>query len=96
MVTPPEILGDTVHKKSAPLAAPYSIVQFPHCDARILHAPGECEYCDNRPEWQALRFAWGIAFTGYEPDEKELPCPADFARGDTHKLWYGNVARPKE
>lgn len=40
------------------------IRQFPHCDQRILHAPGECQYCDMHPEWQELRQAWGIAFTG--------------------------------
>jgi hypothetical protein len=62
------------------------ITQFPHCDQRILHAPGFCEYCDIHKEWQALRVAWGIAFTGWTPESKELPCPADYARGDTHKL----------
>lgn len=72
----------------------FHIPQFPHCDQRVLHAPGECKYCDKQPEWQALRFAWGIAFTGYTPDGKELPCPADHARGETHKLWHGNVAQP--
>lgn len=40
---------------------------FPHCDQRVLHAPGECEFCDACPEWQALRKAWGIAFTGHIP-----------------------------
>ena len=69
------------------------IHQFPHCDPRILHAPGECEFCDRRSEWQALRVAWGIAFTGWEPEGNELPCPADYARGDTHKLWHGNQAK---
>jgi len=43
------------------------IGQFPHCDQRVLHALGECEYCDRHPEWQALREAWGIAFTGHPP-----------------------------
>ena len=41
--------------------------QFPHCDSRILHRPSECEFCDQHPEWQALRKAWGIAFTGHVP-----------------------------
>lgn len=68
------------------------IKQFPHCDQRILHAPKTCEYCDMHKEWQALRLAWGIAFTGWEPEDKELPCPADYARGDSHKLWPGNQA----
>lgn len=70
------------------------IGQFPHCDQRILHAPGECQHCDMHPLWQALRQAWGIAFTGYQPEGTELPCPADNARGDNHTKWYGNVARP--
>ena len=68
--------------------------QFPHCDQRILHAPGECQFCDKHPDWQELRTKWGIAFTGYEPEGTELPCPADHARGDNHKLWYGNTAKP--
>jgi hypothetical protein len=42
-------------------------MQFPHCDSRVLHAKNECRYCDARPEWQALREAWGIAFTGQTP-----------------------------
>ena len=66
--------------------------QFPHCDQRILHSPGTCTYCDVHPDWQALRVAWGIAFTGWTPEGTELPCPADHARGDNHKLWHGNVA----
>ena len=68
--------------------------RFPHCDQRILHAPHECEYCDHYGEWQALRVAWGICFTGYTPDGTELPCPADHARGDNHTKWGGNVAKP--
>jgi hypothetical protein len=69
-----------------------AIRQFPHCDARVLHAPGECSFCDDHPEWQSLRIHWGIAFTGYQPDEekKELPCPAWYARGENCQVWGGN------
>ena len=74
------------------------ITQWPHCDQRILHAPGECEYCDRRPEWQALRTSWGIAFTGHKPGEDAwvtMPCPADFNRPagspSDHRQWYGNT-----
>jgi hypothetical protein len=81
--------------KPTKIASVFKTPQFPHCDPRVLHGPNECEYCDMHPEWQLLRQTWGIAFTGYEPEEKELPCPADFARGDTHKLWGGNIAQPK-
>lgn len=79
-----------------------SISQFPHCDARVLHAPGKCEYCDHHPDWQELRQAWGIAFTGHKPTvgdadwTKQLPCPADYNRppgaGNDHRRWAGNVA----
>ena len=85
----------TVQPNIPPNAKMY-IRQFPHCDAKVLHAPGECKYCDMHPEWQALRLYWGIAFTGYEPDLsiKELPCPAWFARGENCQAWGGNRPRP--
>lgn len=86
-----------MHKKERPkqLDVVRILKQFPHCDVRILHAPSECKYCDAHPDWQALRQAWGIAFTGYEPDEKELPCPAEHARPrDVVNRWGGNRARP--
>lgn len=44
------------------------IGQFPHCDQRVLHGPGDgCEFCNAKPEWQQLRVAWGIAFSGHVP-----------------------------
>lgn len=72
------------------------IKQFPHCDQRVLHAPGECQYCDKHADWQALRIATGIAFTGHEPnvERKELPCPAWFARGENCQKWGGNTPKP--
>lgn len=48
----------------------------PHCNKYILHAPGECDFCDHFPLWQALRVMWGIAFTDYEPEGTEFPCPS--------------------
>lgn len=66
----------------------------PHCDARILHAPGECEHCDMYPDWQLCRERWGIAFTGHEPRSDQHPCPADVARppgsASDHRTWGGN------
>lgn len=44
-----------------------TIDRFPHCDQRVLHQPGECEFCDRHSEWQELREKWGIAFTGHSP-----------------------------
>lgn len=85
-------------------AAEIATVQFPHCDQRILHAPGECEYCDRHPDWQRLRQSWGIAFTGHKPVMADngwtlqLPCPADFNRPEDadnhHGRWPGNIAHP--
>lgn len=69
----------------------------PHCDQRVLHAPGECEYCGDRKEWQALRIVWGIAFTGHEPAEGQLPCPSDAARGTAGAhVWPGNQPGTKK
>lgn len=70
-------------------------MQFPHCDARILHHHGACVYCDAHPDWQQLRVTWGINFTG-ESEPGVQPCPADRARGDGHMAWGGNVARDQE
>lgn len=74
---------------------------MPHCDVAVLHAPGECEYCDKHPDWQAVREMWGIAFTGHQPTEYQVPCPSDQRRGtgNAHE-WGGNrptnVSAPQE
>lgn len=73
------------------------ITQFPHCDQRILHQPEECSFCDRHPEWQELRLAWGIAFTGHLPDPGSdiLMCPTDYTRDmDVYNAWGGNRAVP--
>jgi hypothetical protein len=76
----------------------------PHCDARILHEPGQCWACDLYPDWQKLRELWDIAFTGHKPQDtglhglhrQQLPCPADYNRPpdstSDHRQWGGNVA----
>lgn len=65
----------------------------PHCDQRVLHAPGECKYCDDRPEWQQARVVWGINFTGHN-EKGKLPCPATTERTvETIDKWPGNRAR---
>jgi hypothetical protein len=71
--------------------------QVPHCDQRVLHAPGECQVCDAQPEWQWLRQTWGINFTGHHEKTDErghplLPCPSETARplGRINQ-WDGNV-----
>ena len=67
-----------------------AIPQFPHCDTKVLHAPGECEFCDTHPDWQELREVWGIRFTGHSEPGK-VPCPAERERDiDTINRWGGN------
>jgi hypothetical protein len=67
---------------------------FPHCDARVLHAPGTCEFCDHFPDMQNARIAYGINFTG-EHDEHLAPCPAEIARTLEHiERWVGNRRLP--
>jgi hypothetical protein len=67
----------------------------PHCDQAVLHAPGECKYCDEVPDWQELRKLWGIAFTGHAPKDREVPCPSDARRGPgVAHLWPNN--RPSQ
>jgi hypothetical protein len=65
--------------------------KYPHCDSRILHAPGECQYCDHYPKEQQKRIALHINFTGHNIPGNE-PCPADKARGPS--TWGGNLAQP--
>lgn len=63
----------------------------PHCDQRVLHAPGECEHCDTFPELQSVRQLWGIAFTGHQPGPGQICCPSDFLRGlNGADVWPGN------
>lgn len=67
---------------------------MPHCDQRVLHAPGDCQYCDEYPDWQAAREAWGINFTG-KREEGKLPCPSEGARSlETTERWAGNRPAP--
>jgi hypothetical protein len=76
------------------------IKQLPHCDQRVLHAPGKCTVCDGFPMLQEIRELWQIAFTGEKPvDLAEnrwttrgpvLPCPAEYLRGKNAEAWSGN------
>ncbi len=64
---------------------------WPHCDPRVLHAPGTCEVCDEDPYLQEIRKVWSIAFSGEEAEENQLPCPSTLFRTENHiNAWYGN------
>jgi hypothetical protein len=79
------------------LPHPTQVGEFfaPHCDQAVLHAPSTCQHCDAYPAWQHYRQVAGIAFTGQEPVDREVPCPSDArrGRGGAH-AWGGN--RPTE
>lgn len=64
---------------------------IPHCDSRLLHAKGECQWCDERPNLQAIRAELGINFSGHY-DKDKLICPAEMARNlPKIERWAGNV-----
>lgn len=65
-------------------------MQFPHCDAAVLHAPGECQFCDMHPDWQEYRQWARINFTGHYSENK-APCPSEHFRSvETINRWPGN------
>lgn len=68
---------------------------FPHCDSLVLHAPGECQYCDHYPDEQKERIMNKVAFTGHEPKSDERQDPATIERPlETINKWHGNTPRP--
>lgn len=66
---------------------------FPHCDPKVLHAPGKCEYCDEYPAMQEERKLDGVNFTG-EYNSALKPCPAEAERPlAVIDKWSGNKAK---
>ncbi len=62
---------------------------YPHCDQNVLHAPGECRYCDMYPDRQRERVDQKINFTGQSDPEKAV-CPAEVVRpASTIHQWGG-------
>lgn len=63
---------------------------YPHCDDLVLHAPGECIYCDLHSLEQHERIRDGINFTG-QNDPTKSACPSTFQRPlSTINRWAGN------
>lgn len=57
-----------------------------HCDSLVLHAPGECYYCDGHSQVQELRRRLGIPFSG-QPGAPDALLRSD----DTIRRWSGNT-----
>lgn len=66
----------------------------PHCDQRILHAPGTCVYCDKYPDWQEHRETAGINFSNTN-DPDRVACPSTQTRtAEVRDMWPNNRAHP--
>jgi len=76
-----------------------SVYPFPHNDDRaVLHAPGECDRCDDRPDLQRLRRAWLAPYTASETDQPVnfvTPTPADHAEDQRSPRDAGDQPPPK-
>lgn len=67
----------------------------PHCDDLVLHAPGECRFCDHFPARQQERVDAGINFTGQHDPDKD-PCMSEVNRPlEKINRWPGNIPQPK-
>lgn len=62
-----------------------------HCDNRVLHSPGYCNYCDQEgAEAQQQRLRLGVSFTN-QPDRGKYPDPAlTFRDEESINGWGGN------
>jgi hypothetical protein len=79
------------HRASDCLVLSSRIAQAPHCDQRILHSRGVCEYCDRYPDRQAIRLANRILCTNEDPQDGWRACPAIEVRGkESCEYWPGN------
>ncbi len=72
------------------------MAEYPHCDSKVIHAPGECRFCDMHPELQERRAKSGVNFTGHYDEGKSI-CPAELQRPlDIINRWPGNVPETAE
>lgn len=91
-----ERLTDTQRAYLAAVAE-LGLRMFPHCDANVLHARGECRYCsmDQYDRLHDLRIRFGIAHSGATLEPGQDPCPSEAWRpADIIDRWPGNRAAP--
>lgn len=74
----------------------YPECKFPHCDMNVLHAPGDCVYCDLYPELQNERIEKGINFTGMSSPRKDEDPATQKRPLDVINRWGGNVPVTQE
>jgi hypothetical protein len=70
------------------------VPKYPHCDPRVLHSPGRCEFCDMYPEHQRARVVARVNFTG-EKVPGFRACPSEMRRTlENIERWPGNRPSP--
>ena len=89
-----ELIANISSDKSVESTQPVFVAKpaaYPHCDSAVLHAPGECIYCDRYPDSQNQRIESHVNFTGHYDTDKSI-CPSELSRPlDTINKWGGNV-----
>lgn len=71
-----------------------NVARYPHCDVKVLHAPGKCDFCDMYPEMQQWRIDSNTQFTGEDYSEDQIWDPAQIIRPlEIIERWYGNVPK---
>jgi len=90
-----QLVQDTLAKEDGAMTPDGEWKQAPHCDPLVIHAPGECQYCDKYAETrQKNRIIRHVNFTGHYDSDKTL-CPSEYFRpAETIHLWHGN--QPQE
>ena len=92
-MTRPKTIPERVHDGEVTMED-VGLAAFPHCDARVLHPPEECEYCgsEDAKVLREDRERLGVNYTGRK--DRPWPCPAERARSMASlNLWDGNRPR---
>jgi hypothetical protein len=61
----------------------------PHCDPRVLHSPGKCEFCDEAEVLQIYRTQLGLKYTD-ELQANDALLPGEDRTRASAEAWGGN------
>lgn len=65
---------------------------FPHCDPRVLHSPGVCDYCDKVPALQEYRRMCGLPYVD-DLQVTDAILPGENRDRRSAEAWGGNQPR---